>query len=389
MKAIDLSQGSTMAPDVSITRCADYGEEAVYRAVARAVESAGGMASFAGSGERILIKPNLLAAKPTDRAVTTHPSVVKAVIRLVKEAGAYPLVGDSPGLGSARKVAARCGVLEVCEQTGTPLVELKTLVIAQNPGGHTFKRLEVAKEAIEADGIINIPKVKTHAQMHLTLGVKNLFGCVPGKRKPQWHLSAGVDSLHFASMLLDLYEFLSPRLTVADGIVAMEGNGPGNGDPKELGLIFCSTDCVAMDTVIAEVLGARAREVPILRAAGMRGAKGADLEKITVTGEEIKDVRAEGFRFPPPLRLNFAASLPYFLDKRLRKALTSRPHIDTSFCSLCKVCVEVCPAQIMKKTNRITIDYDSCIRCYCCQEMCPHGAISARDGWLKRLIPGF
>lgn len=378
-----------MSTDVSITRCADYAEEKVYRAVKQAVDLLGGMERFVNKGERILIKPNLLAARPTDSAVTTHPSVVKAVIMLVKEAGAVPSVGDSPGLGSARKVAGKCGILKVCEETGTPVVELKTLVIAENPGGHTFKRLDMAREILDFDGIINVPKVKTHAQMFLTLAVKNLFGCVPGKKKPQWHLSAGVDSLHFASMLLDLADFLSPRLTVADGIVAMEGNGPGNGDPRGLGLVFGSKSCVAMDTVIAAVLDAKATDVPILRAAEIRGAEGSRLKDIKTRGEKIEDVKASGFRFPPLMNVNFASVLPYFLDKRLRRALTSRPCIDTATCSLCRVCVEVCPAGVMKKTDRIVIDYDRCIRCYCCQEMCPPGAISAKDGWLKRLIPGF
>ena len=379
----------TMAPSVSITKCSTYGTDEVESAVGRAVELAGGMGRFVKKGERILLKPNLLSAKPSEKAVTTPPEVVRAIIGLVRRAGATPVVGDSPGLGSALKVARRCGVLDVCVQTNTPLVDLKTLVIVENPGGHTFKRLEIAREALEFDGIINIPKVKTHAQMYLTLGVKNLFGCVPGKRKPQWHLSAGVDGLQFASMLLDLAAFLSPRLTIADGIVAMEGNGPGSGDPRELGLVFCSADCLAMDAVIAGVLGADPQKTPILRAALSRGLTSARAGNITVTGEDIEGVRVSDFRFPPPLNVNFASSLPDFLDKRIRKALTSRPHIDPRACNLCRVCVKVCPAGVMTAGGRIRIDYDMCIRCYCCQEMCPQGAISARDGWLKRLIPGF
>ena len=379
----------TMAPSVSITKCSTYGTDEVESAVGRAVELAGGMGRFVKKGERILLKPNLLSAKPSEKAVTTHPEVVRAVIGLVRRAGATPVVGDSPGLGSALKVARRCGVLDVCVQTNTPLVDLKTLVIVENPGGHTFKRLEIAREALEFDGIINIPKVKTHAQMYLTLGVKNLFGCVPGKRKPQWHLSAGVDGLQFASMLLDLAAFLSPRLTIADGIVDMEGNGPGSGDPRELNLVFCSADCLAMDAVIAGVLGADPQKAPVLRAALSRGLTSASAGDITVTGEDIEGVRVSDFRFPPPLNVNFASSLPDFLDKRIRKALTSRPHIDPRACNLCRVCVKVCPAGAMTAGGRIRIDYDMCIRCYCCQEMCPQGAISARDGWLKRLIPGF
>ena len=378
-----------MAPVVSITRCPTYGSNEVERAVERAVELVGGMERFVKKGERILLKPNLLSAKPSEKAVTTHPEVVRALIGLVRQAGATPVVGDSPGLGSARKVARMCGVLDVCVQTNTPLVDLKTLVIVENPGGHTFRRLEVAQEALEFDGIINIPKVKTHAQMYLTLGVKNLFGCVPGMRKPQWHLSAGVDGLQFASMLLDLAAFLSPRLTIADGIVAMEGNGPGSGDPRELGLVFCSSDCLAMDAVIADVLGADPSKSPVLRAALSRGLASARVQSVTVVGERIEDVKIKNFRFPPPLNVNFASSLPDFLDKRLRKALTSRPHINTNACTLCKVCVDVCPAGVISEAGRIRIDYDMCIRCYCCQEMCPPGAISAKDGWLKRLLPGF
>ncbi len=373
---------------VSITRCGSYGEGTVIKAIRDNIDALGGIRAFVKKDENILIKPNLLSGKPPEAAVTTHPEIVRAIISLVKEAGARPYVGDSPGLGTARKAAERCGVLEVCKETGTELVELKELTIAENPEGHTFKRLEVAKEALGFDGIINLPKLKTHAQMRLTLGVKNMFGCVPGKLKSQWHLSAGVESAHFASMLLDLYLFLKPRLTVIDGIVSMEGNGPGSGDPRNTGLIFSAVDCVALDTVVAETLGARHGSVPILKAAMERGMNGAELENIEVLGADIEDVRVKDFVFPPLSSVNFASKLPYFMDRRIRKALTSRPHVDKDLCDLCTVCVQVCPPQVMEKSGRIIIDFDRCIRCYCCQEMCPQGAISPREGWLKKIMPG-
>lgn len=235
---------------VAALECREYDDEEVYGTIRAAVDLLGGIKEFVRPGERILIKPNLLAGKPAEAAVTTHPSVVGAVIRLVKEAGATPVVGDSPGIGSAVKIAEKCGIADACRTYGAELLELKTLVKVENPGGHTFKRLEVAQEALEVDGIINVAKLKTHAQMFLTLGVKNLFGCVPGKRKPQWHLSAGVDNAHFAGMLLDLHNMLSPRLTVMDGIVGMEGNGPGSGTPRPLGYLFASANAVTMDAVI-------------------------------------------------------------------------------------------------------------------------------------------
>jgi len=377
-----------MKQRVSIQRCRDYDPARVLEAVSRAIEPLGGMERFVKPGERILLKPNLLSAKPVDAAATTHPAIVEALISLVSGAGAVPVVGDSPAMGGAAKVASRCGVMEVCTRTGTELVDLKTPTMVENKAGHTFKRLEIAREALDADGIINLPKLKTHAQMVLTLGVKNLFGCVPGKLKPQWHLSAGTDTSQFASMILDLYEFLAPRLTIVDGIVGMDGNGPASGDPVDIGLVFAASDCIALDTVIADVVGARPSDLPILKAATARGMPGTDLSRIDLAGERISDVRPATFRFTPVVSLNFAASLPYFIDTRLRKALTSRPHVDTSECVLCSVCVRHCPASVMEQTTRIVIDYDKCIRCYCCQEVCPEGAISSRDGWLKMIIPG-
>jgi uncharacterized protein (DUF362 family)/Pyruvate/2-oxoacid:ferredoxin oxidoreductase delta subunit len=375
-----------MNPKVSILKCTGYGYEEVYNAVKKATDLLGGIGKFVKKGERILVKPNLLSSKPPEAAVTTHPSVVKAVLLLVQQAGAVPVVGDSPGIGSGSKVAEKCGVMDVCRETGTEFVDLKTPVLVENPNGRTFKRLEVAKEALEVDGIINLPKLKTHAQMFLTLGVKNIFGCVPGKLKAQLHLSAGVDTVSFAGMILDLYLFLRPRLTVMDGIVAMEGNGPGSGDPKALGLLFASRDAVAMDRVVTEILGARYNDSPVLRCAREVGLLGAELARIDVVGEEVRNVRVSGFRFPPLVSTNFTANLPYFIDRRIRSALTSRPYITTKKCTVCGVCVDVCPAGVMDKGTQIMIDYDNCIMCFCCQETCPEMAISVRQGWLKKVL---
>jgi uncharacterized protein (DUF362 family)/Pyruvate/2-oxoacid:ferredoxin oxidoreductase delta subunit len=373
---------------VAIKKCGSYEKGAVQKAVSEALSLLGGMEKFAKRGERVLVKPNLLAAKPPEAAVTTHPQVVGAVLALLKEAGAVPVVGDSPGLGSARKVADKGGILAVCAEMGVELIELKELLVADNPGGRTFKKLEVAKEALECGAIINVPKLKTHAQMYLTMAVKNMFGCVPGKLKPQWHLSAGVQSRSFASMLLDLCAFLSPRLSIMDAVTTMEGNGPGNGDPRHVGLVFAAGSPLALDAAAASVVGAKPQDVPLLKTAIEMGIPEADHSNIRVLGEKIEDVAVSGFVFPPLSSPNFTERLPKFLDGPLRKALTSRPHIEEGKCTLCGVCVSVCPAEVMENTGKIEIAYDRCIRCYCCQEMCPEGAISARDGWMKRLIPG-
>ncbi|MBI5235153.1 MAG: DUF362 domain-containing protein [Deltaproteobacteria bacterium] len=377
-----------MLTKVSITRCPDYEKAALKRTLEEAVGLLGGIRSFVKPGEKILIKPNLLAAKEAGSAVTTHPAVIAAVIDMVKAAGAEPFVGDSPALGSAAKVAERCGIMRVCLEANAPIVDLKTPVVVDNPAGHRFKRLEVSKETLNADGIINVGKLKTHVQTYLTLGVKNTFGCVPGKLKAQWHLSAGIDTAAFADMLLDLHLFLAPRLNIIDGITAMEGNGPSAGAPRQIGLLFASPDAVAMDTAITLALGARPKDVPILEAARRRGIEQVKDDGFDVCGVPLHEARVKGFKFPPLVSVNFGASLPYFIDKRLRRALTSRPRVDHKKCTLCGVCVDVCPPSIMDKSTKLSIDYDRCIRCYCCGEICPRGAITPVDGWLKKIIPG-
>ncbi|MEK7829109.1 MAG: DUF362 domain-containing protein, partial [Deltaproteobacteria bacterium] len=248
-----------------------------------------------------------------------------------------------------------------------------------------FKRLELSKEAIEVDGIINLPKLKTHAQMFLTLGVKNMFGCVVGARKPQWHMAAGVDTHAFARMLIDTYLFLKPRLTIVDGIVGMEGNGPGSaGDPRRLGLIFAAVDCIALDRVITEVLGAEANALLTTKVAEEDEIGVTDINEINILGEGIEDVKIHDFKFPPLASIEF--KLPFALHNYLRKPLTARPEVNNKECTLCNMCVDICPPGIMTKTGKINIDYDKCIRCFCCLEICPEGAISVKDGWLKRLI---
>lgn len=374
-------------PTVSIIRSNEYGET-VYNKVKEAVDLLGGISKFVGKGERILVKPNLLIDKPPEAAVTTHPYIVAATIRLVQEAGATPVVGDSPCIKSAAKVAKGAGILDVCNKAGVELIEFTENVAVDNPDGHLYRRLEIAKEVLAFDGIINVAKLKTHAQMYLTLGIKNLFGCVAGKAKPQWHLSAGTDSQAFAAMLLDLHLFLNPRLNIMDGIVGMEGNGPGSGTPVNIGLLLASADAVAMDTVITELLGADPLAPPIQRVASGWELPGSKLRQITVAGEKVSDVKVARFAFPPLMHTNFADKLPYFIDRRLRKAITTRPHVEHDKCVLCNKCVNICPPAIMSSAKKIKIEYAECIRCFCCQEACPTGAILPKDGWLKKIIPG-
>ena len=377
---------SDKKPVVSIEKCERYDLAEVSESLENLLAPHGGIGAFVKEGERVLLKPNLLKASPPGKAVTTHPVFVEAVVRAVQSVGGAVVIGDSPGIGNMKKIFDATGMWGVAERTGAELIELENSTVIEMPEGATFKTLEISKEVLDADKVINLPKVKTHAQMYVTLGVKNCFGCIVGKRKPQWHFKAGVTREYFAELILDIYDAVSPVLNIADGILAMEGNGPGSGDPRHAGLIFASPDALAMDRIITEVLGLDAKEVPIFHAAEKRGLKGVRPEGIEVAGAPLEDVRVKGFS---PARVIDMMFGPPFLRRYFKEAVTAKPVIDHGKCTLCGDCVKTCPTEVMKvKDKKIDIYYRDCIHCFCCQEICPEGAISPKQGWLLRLVGG-
>jgi len=370
-----------MNPSVSIVKCTSYEEQEVERAVRQSIDLLGGIQRFVKEGDRVLLKPNLLFGKPPERAVTTHPAIVRALIQIVREAGGIPSVGDSPGMESLKRAAERSGIKSVTDETLCPLMEFNRPVLLESGKGKFFKHLEIDRSVLEADVVINLPKWKTHGQMFLTLGVKNLFGCVPGPRKALWHLKAGEDRRLFARMLLDVHRVVRPSLTLLDGVVGMEGNGPGSGDPVQLGLILASPDAVALDQVVCDLLGIRRESLPTNRVALEEGWAG---DGIDIVGENIKEAKISGFRLPHLSNLGW--SLPGFLRKSLKNALTARPVVQEDVCKLCGQCEEICPPKALTRKKELIFDYRKCIRCFCCQEICPEGAITIEPGWAQRLI---
>jgi uncharacterized protein (DUF362 family) len=370
-------------PDVSLIKCPDYDRDRVFFAVKQAVDLLGGIHDFIKPGERVLIKPNLLKARPPEAAVTTHPEMVRAVIRIVREADGEPLVGDSPGLGELKKVAGKAGILDVVQEEGAQLVEFDDIVQIKNTG--KFQRFEIARVAHEVDAIINLPKLKTHGMTILTGAVKNLFGCIPGKRKVQWHLNSGVDHAHFMSMLLELYLLIKPRLTIMDAIIGMEGNGPGSGEPRQIGAILAGRDAVAVDVVSALLVGILPERLPLIRAAALAGIGETNPEHIRIIGESLHGMAVKNFQFPHQSHTEFA--LPEWMKSSLKNALTTRPVINAAACTLCGICQGHCPqCAISKKGKKLEVRYRECIRCFCCQEFCPQGAITVGKGWAIKLL---
>ncbi len=370
---------------VAVSRCGSYGSQKVFKAVDKAVDELGGIDRFVKKGDRVLLKPNLLIGRPTDKHVTTHPEIVRAVVGLVKKAGGKPLIGDSPAMGSAVRVASKCGIAAVAKEEKVEVVNFDNPVDVDSPDGAKYKRFKIDRSVLDADVVINLPKLKTHGQMTLTLGVKNMFGVVPGTRKSQWHLAAGADRMNFARMLVDLYRKVSPRLTLMDGITAMHGNGPQNGDLKRMGLVLASEDAVALDTVVCEIVGLPRDRMPTILAAEEMGAGQTRLREISTAGERLEDCKVAGFVFPETSDL--IGLFPGFLRDYLRDWLTTRPVVDSRKCEMCLVCVNNCPAHVITAHNdSLRFDLKQCIRCFCCQEMCPQGAITVGSGPLARVL---
>jgi uncharacterized protein (DUF362 family)/NAD-dependent dihydropyrimidine dehydrogenase PreA subunit len=371
-----------MSHSVSLLALADYDPARVQDALHRLLEPLGGMSSVVKPGQKVLIKPNMLVGKSQEKAVTTHPEIVRQVILMAQSAGGHISVGDSPGLGKPESVARKCGILNVIEQTGAHFAPFEESVPITLETG-TFHHLEVAREALETDVIINLPKLKTHQMMGYTGAVKNLFGLVVGMRKVRLHLQAGTDKAFFALMLLELAERFPPALSIMDAVIGMEGNGPGNGDPVQIGALLASTTPIALDTVATSMVNLPEQRVWTQRVARESGRKGVSINEITLLGANLSALATTNFLPAKNSDVNFG--LPAPIKNLLKNAITAQPVI-SSECKECGHCVTHCPPEAMTIDEYgVQIDYGRCIRCFCCQELCPHGAIITQQGALLRL----
>ncbi|NLG84781.1 MAG: DUF362 domain-containing protein [Firmicutes bacterium] len=366
----------TTSYKVAIRTCPAYDPSAVEEAVVTLLADLGGAGTFIAPGKTVLFKPNILAGEEPSRAVTTHPEVVRAAIRTLSPPGGRALVGDSPGVGSCRKAAEKAGIAAVARELGAELAEFAEVAWTSPVDG---RRFPVAREIITADLVVNLPKLKTHRVMVLSGAVKNLFGCLVGLRKAGYHLECqGTDS--FARMLLALAAAVAPGLTIVDAIVAMDGPGPRQGRARPGGVLVAGRDPLAVDFVLAELVGFPAESVPHLRLAQAMGLAAADPHRREIVGEDPGRVRIADFLPPPRLRANeFAA--PSGLRRFLARRLLGHPRINHR-CRNCGICATGCPAgAILPGRGRATVAVKKCINCYCCDEMCPYGAVEIVRGF--------
>jgi len=331
------------------------------------------------SGERVLIKPNLLLAAPPEKAILTHPLVVKAAAAWVLDHGGRPLIADSPAVGNVEKIWRVGGFKEALKEMPVEVMGFETA--APIDIGAPFGTIGLAEEALNIKTIINMPKFKTHAMMTLTLGVKNLFGCVVGFEKPKWHARAGIQREQFAKLLVGIAEAIQPTVTIIDAITGLEGQGPGkNGTPKHMGYLVAGSNVHHVDTACARMAGLAPANLPTIAAA-------SDLGHISEIppGPIPEEVFAD-FKLPTQSPVTFG---PSFLKHLIRKHMVQRPVVNEEKCRKCNECLTFCPVTAITETDEaVAFDLETCIRCYCCVEVCPHAALEAVDtragAWLQR-----
>ena len=254
---------------VSLIRANSYERQVLRASLETLLEPLGGMGAFVKEGDRVLLKPNLLTSGRLGKECITRPELVYCVAQLVREVGGKPFFGDSPAFGSAMGVARANGYLPMMEELNLPVVEFHGQ--RYETGSSAFNHLRLCKEAMDADVVINLPKLKSHMQLTLTMGVKNLFGCVPGKMKAWWHMEAGKDENRFGEMLVETARAIAPDLTILDGIIGHEGNGPSGGEPRRLNILGASSDVFALDRAIVDILNVEPALVPTVAAAERLG----------------------------------------------------------------------------------------------------------------------
>ncbi|MBN2019757.1 MAG: DUF362 domain-containing protein [Sedimentisphaerales bacterium] len=268
---------------VALTRCVDYRESAIASAIARQFTLLGGIEKFVKRGDTVLLKPNFIAPKPRNCATQTDPEVIIQTARLLKDFGAKPFVGDSPAWGNVFTCAKAIGLEEPLKKLDVPIKQLNKPVKKKIAG----VSVGISSLALDADVIINLPKLKSHQQLVATFAVKNMFGCVSGKWKAYWHFAKGGNAKKFCELLIEIYKFVSPALTIIDGVIAMEGPGPISGRPRPLGFAIGSTDPLSCEIVCSKLINLDPDTLPIVKTAKQLGFGCKSIKDIQIVGDDF------------------------------------------------------------------------------------------------------
>lgn len=376
------------APKVALVRCPDYSKARVDAALDEAFKLAGGLESVIKPDMRVFIKCNLVMRKGPAAAATTHPEIVRAVCQRVAALGARPIIGDSPGgaLGPAmlKSYYEATGMCAAAQASGAELSFDDSQCERACPEGRALRRMAITGMAANADAVISVSKLKTHGMTMMTGCVKNLFGCVPGVTKMEYH--ARFSRLEqFSNMLVDIERCVAPVFSIMDAVDGMEGEGPSGGSPRHIGALLAGRDANAVDCVAAQLIGLAPSSVCTLERARERGLLNPN--NVRILGEELSKLRITDFVYPRAARdIAFFSTVPV-VGRLVNMVTLPRPAFDTESCVKCGLCARSCPAGAIALSPFPKADLKKCIRCFCCQELCPRHAVQVKKSLLRRIIP--
>ena len=373
--------------DVSIARCASYDPAAVKQALITALAPIGGL-NWVKPNMTIAVKVNLLMRAKPEKAATVHPQVATALCELLAEKGARVVVGDSPG-GPFNNtylsaVYGGTGMRQVLE-AGATLNEDYNITDVSFPEAAAAKEFQITDYLLKADAVIDLCKLKTHGLMAYTGACKNLFGAIPGMRKSEFHYLYNTHE-RFADMLVDVCEYIKPRLSIADAVMTMEGNGPSGGTPRFMGAILASVNPHALDLAGAHLINLTPDDVPTLKTAVKRGLIPGNVSELNIFGA-LDSFVIPDFQLTPKQDIKLWGTKNEFLSKIFTSMFASRPRVAREKCTGCGECKKVCPASAIQfREKRAEIDKKKCIKCFCCQEFCPQGIITVHRPPVARLL---
>ena len=373
---------------VAITGCRSYDRGLVEENVARLFELQGGPEAFVSPGQSVFIKVNGVIGAAPEKGITTHPEVVRAVVRQFQKVTDLITIGDSPGGPFTpvylKRVYEKCGFAEVARETGAELGFDTSTALVTVPAGKALKSISIAKAMSDADCLVSVSKFKTHMFLNITVAIKNLFGSVPGANKFLYHSRFTRDA-DFADLIVDVLLASAPDLHVVDAVVGMDGNGPRAGGLIDLGFLAAGRDAFAVDTVMMELIGIDAKANKPLAAAMRRGLCTGKVAEIDVLGDRVEDLAYSGFRLPT--KKDISEHVPQLIMKQFGEHVALRPAPVAGKCTACSKCVDICPAKAMTIEGGVArVDLKKCQRCYCCHELCEFDAIELERPLLMKML---
>ncbi|MFP4466704.1 MAG: DUF362 domain-containing protein [Candidatus Goldiibacteriota bacterium] len=377
--------------EIFIKKTESYEINGLVDTIRQGFDALGGIEEFISEGDVVLLKPNCLLGVMPDTGIITHPEFIRAVIRVIKPAAGRILIGDSPGFGSYRSAAAKNGTKKAADEEGAEIVEFKADTTIKPARRMMYAEYPAASEFVKADKIINLPKIKTHTLMYMTMCIKNMYGIIPGIRKIEYHAKAERSRYDFAKMLVEIYGLKKPVINIVDGILGLHGNGPGSdGRPIKTNMVIMGRDGFDIDRFIPPLVGLDPEKV-YTNEVYIKEVLKEKKSDIIITGDDPQYLKVKFD--PPPAERAFSAfggMINFF-----RGHGTAKPVFVENKCTGCGTCVSHCPVNALqhivkekkgRKVHKIKCDYNKCIRCFCCHEMCRERAIAVKKPLLSHIF---